>query len=1071
MTLPLGYLIPLSLSYGDNRPLFQLFHEVTVRKSVLWSFAALGLSVSLAQVVGGPTFRALGLRSQIVLATKQRDPAFRSTRQVPGRWVNGSTLKFEDETTASPSVHALDARKIALEADGATSPAIVIDQALLALLDGKPLTAARLLEQGLFRSPSEVSLLNDLAVVDLARAAQGDSYSLILGLDAVERCLNFQPNLKEALFNRALILERLSLISQAREAWDSYIDLKEDGPWTETARSHLASIERTSLEEYWRLDSFVLQKAAEAGEGGNIASLVARYPQPSRMLVQEEILIRWAKARISGDMEGASRESRIGKRIAAALLRLNGERSASDAIQEIESAETRDKGIQLAEAYLSLEKGLRAYQNLQPQKALPLLSQARKVFASTGSSSAMLWADFWLAGTNYYLGHNLAAEAKLGTLLSSPNIYQYSALRGRVFWSLGLIMLVRSEYSQAIQNYHSALSEFERLGELENIGAVQALIAENLRYLGEERQAWAARTIALAQLSSFPSSVRLHNVLADAADQLVSSGLPTVARYFHSEDFEVSRRIGKTATVAEALLGRSRDLFALGYLDLAWADIREAKNHIASITDTPTRKRFEADAGLAAGEFADAATAKSLTEEISLAVDYYDKIKSSNLAALARLVRARVLLLTNQTAEAEHDLRTAIGLHESGASSIDEPGARAAYRKQWQSVFDETIELQAVQRHDPESAFSMLEYAKDGKTTGIRYVSIQRYLQPGDALVEFALLRNRILLWVIHGEFVDFTSVELNGKRLDHLIEKLIVDLRGPDNAESFRRESAVLFETLARPVLIRAPMASRWIVVPDRSLEQIPFAALWDTNRSRFLIEDRIIVYEPAASRFIESHRLSGVAGRRQAKRLNLAVIGNPRPDRRRYPTLTDLQGAESEADEVAALYARKTILKRERATRGAFFKALTESDAVHFAGHSSFSKEDPMASVLFLAADRNSDSESAVHVRELIQIDLRHIELFILSACETSPAGGAIREGLPGFAGSLLAAGVASVVATRWQIPDQSSRTLLVNFHRRFIAGQNGDEALQGVQIDSIEAGDSPRVWAAFNIFGAVQ
>ena len=66
-------------------------------------------------------------------------------------------------------------------------------------------------------------VLSDLAAAYAERACRDHApYDLVRALNNAELAVNQDPALPEALFNRALILERLHLKSQARGAWKRY---------------------------------------------------------------------------------------------------------------------------------------------------------------------------------------------------------------------------------------------------------------------------------------------------------------------------------------------------------------------------------------------------------------------------------------------------------------------------------------------------------------------------------------------------------------------------------------------------------------------------------------------------------------------------------------------------------------------------------------------------------------------------------------------------------------------------------------------------------------------------------
>jgi len=89
--------------------------------------------------------------------------------------------------------------------------------------------------------PDDARAASDLAAACYAAAAQTNNASLLNeGLAAADRALRLDPKQPEALFNRALILERLGRPTDARTAWLRYLAADAHSPWAAEAREHLS---------------------------------------------------------------------------------------------------------------------------------------------------------------------------------------------------------------------------------------------------------------------------------------------------------------------------------------------------------------------------------------------------------------------------------------------------------------------------------------------------------------------------------------------------------------------------------------------------------------------------------------------------------------------------------------------------------------------------------------------------------------------------------------------------------------------------------------------------------------
>lgn len=90
------------------------------------------------------------------------------------------------------------------------------------------------------QSPNDVHVWSDLAAACYAGSVELQRPSLLPeALAAADRALRIDPRSAEALFNRALILERLGQTDEARKSWLRYLAVDSNSSWATEARSHL----------------------------------------------------------------------------------------------------------------------------------------------------------------------------------------------------------------------------------------------------------------------------------------------------------------------------------------------------------------------------------------------------------------------------------------------------------------------------------------------------------------------------------------------------------------------------------------------------------------------------------------------------------------------------------------------------------------------------------------------------------------------------------------------------------------------------------------------------------------
>jgi CHAT domain-containing protein len=295
---------------------------------------------------------------------------------------------------------------------------------------------------------------------------------------------------------------------------------------------------------------------------------------------------------------------------------------------------------------------------------------------------------------------------------------------------------------------------------------------------------------------------------------------------------------------------------------------------------------------------------------------------------------------------------------------------------------------------------------------------------------------------------VAITRLDLSRRMASYSLS--ILDPSSNDWAEQSTRLSEWLLEPLA------ASIPNRLLLVTDAEIASVPFATLKIPGRPGLVADTTEIVV-------LASQGPIAPATRRLRRTLgNVLVVGDPaiHPSNAVLPRLP---GAMAEAQEVAALYPAATVVLGPHATKAAFLATSPGADIVHFAGHAMGNRADPAMSRLLLAGINGDLTASDV-------LGLRlGARLVVLGACEGALAAKAGDSPVFGLAQAFLHAGVAAVVASRWQVADGSARQLLVRFHRHIVRGETPAGALRAAQAELRTEPNyrHPFYWAGFAVY----
>lgn len=936
------------------------------------------------------------------------------------------------------------------------------------------------MEEALRVAPQDPRLWSDLAAARLDRAErEKDPFDLVLALAASDRALAATPSLPEAHFNRALALERLFLLEEARSAWKGYLQIDPSSDWAGEARERLRAMPRT---HGFEVDKLRQQLSRRDLKDEEIAGIVRRIPRDARRYVEELLFGDWAESSRQGHSERAARTLDSARRIARSLAALKGEHLPEDAISVIDQAAGHPPRLAaLAEGHLAYREARRLHAERGFSDARPWFEKARRSLAVGQSPAEALASVYLAAGQIHEQRFGEVVEVLEGTA-GWGGSDRYPGMLGTLYWTLGLAHLGHGEPGAALAAYQKALAIFQRSGGVEDLAGVHAVLVELYRYLGSPREEWRHLHAALAATPEIRGQ-RLDAILAEAADACETAERPEAALYF--QNARVTAAAADPVALSHALLRRSQTLLRLGVRAAAGRDLAEARKLSERIEEEGQRERIEADLLIAESEV----EPLGALEDLDRALAFYQERQNHFYLHRLYLARARARLIARDETGAEEDLRSAIEEHESLRRRVSEESLQISLFEQANSAFDEIVRLLAARPDGAEPAFDFAERERAralldrlGPLTGeaqervlaenvepLSSRQIQKELPDGVAVVEYAWLADRPLAWVVRWDRVALIRIPYRTSEIKAQVEDLRDRMQGAAPAAQLNPSLEALHSMLIRPVLPELRPRDRIVFIPDGSLHAVPFAALRDRSRGRFLVQDRTFSVAPSATFFLSAlaRDLFLASGRRPTA----FAIGNPSFSRSLAPTLLPLPYAEGEALTLASLLPGSEVRVRAKATRRDLLEIAGRHEIVHFGGHATVNPEAPLFSHLLMAPEGESDS-GLLYAHQLYGTRFERTRLAVLAACDT--ARGPVKgEGVLSLARAFLASGVPGVIASPWAVDDDSTARLFRIFYPRLRDGDDAALALRKAQLallaDPDPALNSPAAWAPFALLGA--
>ncbi|MEW6735554.1 MAG: CHAT domain-containing protein [Acidobacteriota bacterium] len=978
--------------------------------------------------------------------------------------------------------------------------------ALLYLVSGKAEKAIEVLEPAVVKEPINDKLLNDLAAAYLARAEiQSQPYDMIRALSVIDKAVDVNPGLLEARFNRALIFDKLGLFSFACEAWEEYLKIDQGSEWAKEAQNHIVKLNAKPLWEILPQMREELVRSVLAGEENRARAIVERFPHFSRLYAINELLPEWADRRFEGQLNDATNSLLIARMIGTILAEVQNDNLINEAIGNIDAVMQQDDPARIADlvsAYRLYRNGERLATLNEPYNAIVQLDKAIELFASLEDITGKTLAVVQRVRCDMARNHNRVLDscAKIREIAQQQG---YPYLLGRAWRLTGEALLYRSEISGSMAAQRAALPYFEALGDVDQKVMCHIFIARTFSRIGDMDEVWKDLFEGRKYFGKTATILSHYYLLFSIANELVTTSDFQEALYFYDESIKFATMMQSNANLFDSFYRRSLIYNKLGNKEAAIADLEVARKLNDEVMDLIQRARRQDYLLIAEGALKSTDDPQVAIEAYSKAIETYEQTTERYDIRYLYLSRAQAYISLHENSKAEADLQKCLKEIEHGRGSINDVFQRIKYLEGPQAVYDEMILFQAMKRNRADIAFNYVEEARARalldaiaarnnidlsakKATGLYKMArplslpaIQRRLPDGATIIEYSLLADRLLIWIVKRGMATLVQSQTGELTIERLTKDFISAVERNEKKEELIRKSTPLFNTVLEPVLPFLSPRDTLVIVPDKILYLLPFAALIDPAKRRYLIEDYPLSFAPSANVFVKCAQRDNQLARESE--LSILTFGNPTFDRRHYPSLADLSSAKAEAKFIDNLYRshnkRHKLLTGKDATKTAFLASGGDNTIIHFAGHAVMNANRPLYSKLIFSTDNNepgSNDPGTLHAYELYRTSFHRTRLVVLAACQTAAGRSWRGEGVINLAHPFLCAGVPTVVASLWNTSDEAAPRFFAAFHEEKVAGNDAAASLRQAQLallnDPGNRFSAPLYWASYVLLGGV-
>jgi hypothetical protein len=683
---------------------------------------------------------------------------------------------------------------------------------------------------------NDPAVLNNLGASFLGLSEE-DPSNLLKALDQFEHASKVDVNAPEPRFNLVITYRKLRLRKLAEEAAQRYASIDRGSSW------YSELLAETSSNKSALLDA--LRHAVETNNRSEAQRLFERDPDLFRNLANQYGTSNIEESPALLQFIASEIDRRYRDKTTSAMLAplLTEQHKSTIALRQF-----------VTEGAESLVEGNPAGSMAAYRKAEELLDQTNSVFDR-------LWIDLNRIDTQIRTGQFDAARQSLQLLISASRKNEFLWLQAKALSIYGSTLRLTSTYGELMKLLAQADQMFVEMNASHD--RVRVLYYRAMYQYGADDYEEALKlALECVRRTDDSDSLRLVSL-----DWLIGSILyrqqqPDRAILFEKESIEQSRKINNVgfealmaSTLAQLYESISQPTLAEQYLNVA-ENAFERMPHGFDQTRTELslgilKSRIELDRK-------QYAKAQSLLEKNLEIYSGQPFLATTSLLSPSLMLLAQTYAETGQIKKAAKAFNDAIDVVEHDDQYLQSEKLRIKFDDERRELYDSAIEFQ-YDNGAPDVAWTYMQKYRsklfieflaqfDPNVSEAHAEALDRTrvqaLIPADAqVVEYALLKNRLLIWVISKNQFISRSLAISRSTVEAKVQDVLQKLRNQDDVDALLTD---LGKILIEPVADLLDGDRTVVIVPDRALHGLPFEVLRRPGKSQYLIQEFPILISP---------------------------------------------------------------------------------------------------------------------------------------------------------------------------------------------------------------------------------